>query len=125
MPGPREDWFTLAKGRRTGAQQLEAGRWRVSQHCDRVGMRLEADDAADKLRRSREDELRSEPMVHGAIQVPPSGEPVVLLADYPVTGGYPVLGVVVRADLGLAAQLAPGAEVQFTAVDPETLAPLQ
>lgn len=125
VPGPREDWFTLAKGRRTGAQQLEAGRWRVSQHCDRVGMRLEADDAADKLRRSREDELRSEPMVHGAIQVPPSGEPVVLLADYPVTGGYPVLGVVVRADLGLAAQLAPGAEVQFTAVDPETLAPLQ
>lgn len=49
----------------------------------------------------------------------------MLLADHPVTGGYPVIGVVVRADLGLAAQLLPGAEVRFTAVDSETLAPLQ
>lgn len=125
VPGPREDWFTRAKGRRSGFQQLESSQWSVSQRCDRVGIRLETDDDAGYLQRSRDHELESEPMVRGAIQVPPSGEPVVLLADHPVTGGYPVLGVVVRADLGLAAQLAPGAEVRFTAVDPETLTPLQ
>lgn len=124
VPGPREDWFTRAKGRRSGFQQLESSQWSVSQRCDRVGIRLETDDDAGYLQRSRDHELKSEPMVRGAIQVPPSGEPVVLLADHPVTGGYPVLGVVVRADLGLAAQLAPGAEVRFTAVDPETLTPV-
>lgn len=125
VPGPREDWFAQAKGRRSGFQQLESSQWSVSQRCDRVGIRLETDDDAGYLQRSRDHELKSEPMVRGAIQVPPSGEPVVLLADHPVTGGYPVIGVVVRADLGLAAQLAPGAEVRFTAVDPETLTPLQ
>lgn len=124
VPGPREDWFTRAKGRRSGFQQLESSQWSVSQRCDRVGIRLETDDDAGYLQRSRDHELKSEPMVRGAIQVPPSGEPVVLLADHPVTGGYPVLGVVIRADLGLAAQLAPGAEVRFTAVDPETLTPV-
>ncbi|MGN6198767.1 MAG: urea amidolyase family protein, partial [Humibacter sp.] len=58
-------------------------------------------------------ELPSEPMVPGAIQVPPSGEPTVLLADGPVTGGYPVLAVVADADLDLFAQLRPGQRVRF------------
>ena len=124
VPGPREDWFAGVKGSRSGLQQLQMTRWWVSQDADRVGIRFEAEDSAEHLQRSREGELHSEPMVHGALQVPPTGEPVVLLADHPVTGGYPVIGVVVRADLGLAAQLPPGAEVRFTAVNPETLIPL-
>ena len=90
-----------------------------------MGIRFETDDHAEAIERSREGELHSEPMVHGGLQVPPSGEPVALLSDHPVTGGYPVIGVVVRADLGLAAQLPPGAQVRFTAVDPETLTPLR
>jgi biotin-dependent carboxylase-like uncharacterized protein len=53
----------------------------------------------------------------GSIQVPPSGEPIVTLADGPVTGGYPVLGVVARADHDRLAQLAPGAAVRFEAID--------
>ena len=49
----------------------------------------------------------------GAIQVPPSGQPILLGPDHPTTGGYPVLAVVAAADLSLAGQLAPGASVQF------------
>ena len=53
-------------------------------------------------------------MVSGAIQVPPEGQPVLFLADHPVTGGYPVIATVIAEDLDLAAQLPPGAEVRFT-----------
>jgi allophanate hydrolase subunit 2 len=53
-------------------------------------------------------------MVTGALQVPPDGKPILLLADHPVTGGYPVIAVVRSADIGLAAQLRPGQAVRFT-----------
>jgi allophanate hydrolase subunit 2 len=53
-------------------------------------------------------------MVLGAVQVPPSGLPVVFLADHPPTGGYPVIGVVEEDDLWQCAQLRPGDEVRFT-----------
>ncbi len=49
----------------------------------------------------------------GAVQVPPDGAPVLFLADHPVTGGYPVLAVVVTADLPAAAQLRPGDRLRF------------
>ena len=58
--------------------------------------------------RARDDELPSEGLVPGAVQVPPDGAPVLFLADHPVTGGYPVLAVVATADLPAAAQLRPG-----------------
>ncbi len=60
-------------------------------------------------------ELPSEGLVSGALQVPPDGRPILLLADHPVTGGYPVLAVVRSADIGLAAQLRPGHRIRFTA----------
>ena len=50
----------------------------------------------------------------GALQVPPSGMPVLFLADHPVTGGYPVIAVVVAADVDLAAQARPGSVLRFT-----------
>jgi allophanate hydrolase subunit 2 len=53
-------------------------------------------------------------MVTGAVQVPPSGQPIVFLADHPPTGGYPVIAVVLAADLPVAAQLRPGDQVRFT-----------
>ena len=53
-------------------------------------------------------ELPSEGLVTGAIQVPPDGQPVVMLADHPTTGGYPVIAVVEEADLGRLAQCPPG-----------------
>ena len=68
---------------------------------NRVGMRLDG----TPLQRSRQGELPSEGTVAGAIQVPPEGLPVLFLADHPITGGYPVIGVVVDHQLDLAAQV--------------------
>ncbi|RUQ36646.1 biotin-dependent carboxyltransferase family protein, partial [Micrococcus sp. HSID17227] len=108
VPGPRDDWFGEA-----GLERLFTQDWDVSQQTDRIGVRLTAPDDGAPLERVREGELKSEGAVRGALQVPPSGEPVLFLSDHPVTGGYPVIGVVARADLSLAAQLPPGARVRF------------
>jgi allophanate hydrolase subunit 2 len=58
-------------------------------------------------------ELPSEGMATGSIQVPPSGNPILFLNDHPVTGGYPVIGVVEADALRLAAQIAPGGRIVF------------
>lgn len=133
VPGPREDWFA-AKGANPGLTALQMLTWTVSADSNRVGIRLDAPGehtgeaadgpAAPPIERTHAGELPSEPVVSGAIQVPGSGEPIIFLADHPVTAGYPIIGVVVREDLGLAAQLPPGAPVRFQAVDPDTLDPL-
>ena len=107
LPGPRADWFsadTLADFERTD--------WSVTAQSNRIGLRLDG----PALPRSRPGELPSEGTVCGAIQLPASGVPVLLLADHPVTGGYPVLGVVLHADLDLAGQLGTGARIRFNAV---------
>lgn len=103
--GPRDDWFT-AEAKATLIQQ----RWTVSQDCDRVGIRL---DGPDPLPRAVAGELASEGMVPGGLQVPPSGKPVLFLADHPVTGGYPVIAVVTTGSMPEAAQLRPGDTVRF------------
>ncbi len=104
--GPRADWVRDPRG-------LDGSTWTVTDRSDRVGMRLTGGD----LTRSRDDELPSEGMVRGAIQVPPGGEPVLFLADHPVTGGYPVVAVVVDADVDRAAQVRPGQQVRFRLVE--------
>jgi biotin-dependent carboxylase-like uncharacterized protein len=107
VPGPRADWFTGA------ALDLLLGQaYEVSSDSDRVGMRL----SGPELDRARDDELPSEGMVCGALQVPPSGVPTLFLTDHPVTGGYPVIAVVVAADLGRVAQARPGQRLRFVAV---------
>jgi biotin-dependent carboxylase-like uncharacterized protein len=110
LPGPRGDWF----GDR-GWSQLTGQSWTVTSDSNRVGLRL---DGAP-LERVRSGELPSEGMVRGALQVPPSGTPVLFLADHPVTGGYPVIGYVVdqplRSDVDRCAQLRPGQTVRFRA----------
>ncbi len=77
----------------------------------RVGARL----GGPQLLRTSSAELPSEGLVVGAIQVPPDGQPVALLADHPTTGGYPVIAVVEEADLGRLAQRPPGSIVRFRA----------
>ncbi|MFD3700989.1 biotin-dependent carboxyltransferase family protein [Streptomyces sp. NPDC058646] len=104
--GPRADWFT-----RASLADLWRARFRVSAMSNRIGLRTEAGSA---LVRARPGELPSEGMVLGAVQVPPDGLPVVFLADHPVTGGYPVVGVVPAAALDAAAQARPGIPVRFT-----------
>jgi allophanate hydrolase subunit 2 len=104
-PGPRVDWFA------DGAfDALVVGAWHVLPASDRVGLRL----GGTPLERRRHDELPSEGIVEGAVQVPPDGQPIVMLADHPTTGGYPVIAVVDPSDLRLVAQRPPGATVRFT-----------
>ncbi|QHC28464.1 biotin-dependent carboxyltransferase family protein [Streptomyces sp. HF10] len=106
-PGPRADWFTTR-----GRYDLTARAYRVSPASNRIGLRTEG----PPLERARGDELPSEGMVLGAVQVPPDGRPVVFLADHPTTGGYPVIAVVHPADLPAAAQAAPGTPLRFVPV---------
>ena len=82
----------------------------MSPSSNRVGVRLEG----PRIERIRRDELLSEGVVTGALQVPPSGQPILLLNDHPTTGGYPVLGVVHADDLSLVGQLRPGQPVSFS-----------
>ena len=76
---------------------------------NRVGMRLQG----TPLQRTRQGELASEGTVAGALQVPPEGLPVLFLADHPITGGYPVIAVVVDSQLDLAAQVPIGGKIRF------------
>jgi biotin-dependent carboxylase-like uncharacterized protein len=103
-PGPRADWFADPLG------ALAANAWVVRPDSDRVGARLDG----TPLRRLRDDELPSEGLVTGAIQVPHDGRPIVMLADHPVTGGYPVVAIVEPADLPVVAQARPGTPLRFT-----------
>jgi biotin-dependent carboxylase-like uncharacterized protein len=103
LPGPRDDWF------HPSALEALAGPWQVGLSSNRIGVRLEG----PRLQRARHDELLSEGLVTGAMQVPPSGQPILLLNDHPTTGGYPVIGVVHADDLPLAGQLRPGQRLRF------------
>jgi biotin-dependent carboxylase-like uncharacterized protein len=104
LPGPRRDWFTDAAW-----QTLLGSAYTVTSESNRVGLRL--DGAA--LDRTDDRELVSEGMLRGAVQVPPSGLPVLFLADAPVTGGYPVIGYVADPDVDRCGQLRPGQAVRF------------
>ncbi|MHA7281773.1 5-oxoprolinase subunit B/C family protein [Arthrobacter sp. TMS2-4] len=120
--GPRHDWFTA-----DAHEALTGQTWSVTAESNRIGVRLavgEPGTTGRPLERLTTDELPSEGVVAGSLQVPPSGLPVLFLADHPVTGGYPVIGVVVPDDLGIAAQLVPGTRLRFRAVDPESLQPV-
>ncbi|MGY1839494.1 MULTISPECIES: 5-oxoprolinase subunit C family protein [unclassified Modestobacter] len=107
LPGPRADWFGDP-----GWAALTAQSWAVTSESNRIGLRL---DGAP-LTRLRAGELPSEGMLRGALQVPPSGRPVLFLADAPVTGGYPVIGYVTDADVDRCAQLRPGQHLRFRPV---------
>jgi biotin-dependent carboxylase-like uncharacterized protein len=105
LPGPRQDWFA-------DPRDLAARAWVVSDRSDRRGVRLQG-PALRRAARCLDAELPSEGMVRGALQVPPNGQPVLLLSDHPVTGGYPVIGVVRSRDVDRAAQLRPGQVARF------------
>jgi KipI family sensor histidine kinase inhibitor len=107
--GPRDDWFEPA-----ALLALTGTAYRVTPTSNRTGLRL----SGAPLPRVRAGELPSEGMITGALQVPPDGQPILLLADHQTTGGYPVLAVVHSADIGRAAQLRPGRLVRFRLVRP-------
>ena len=102
--GPRSDWFTP-----DSIKRLLHEPFTVDQAANRVGIRL----IGPRLERANAAELRSEGLVPGAIQVPGDGRPILLFADHPTTGGYPVAAVVHSRDLPLVAQLRPGQQIRF------------
>lgn len=102
--GPRRDWFTDE----AWASLIGVG-YVVSPTGNRVGARL----SGPALERRQRRELPSEGLVEGAIQVPPDGQPIVMLADYPVTGGYPVIAVVAPSHVPSVAQARPGTTLRF------------
>jgi allophanate hydrolase subunit 2 len=104
IAGPRDDWFAAA-----ALDALATGTYVVSPASNRTGLRL----TGPELRRARAGELLSEGVAAGSLQVTHDGQPILLLADRPTTGGYPVIAVVVSTDLRLAAQLRPGQQLRF------------
>ncbi|CAN7642468.1 5-oxoprolinase/urea amidolyase family protein [Pseudorhodoferax sp. LjRoot39] len=108
VPGPRTDWFTDEAIALFAAQT-----WSVTPQSNRVGLRLAG---AQPLARSRHDELPSEGTALGAVQVPASGQPVLFLADHPLTGGYPVIAAVAPHHLDLAGQIPIGARIRFNPI---------
>ncbi len=108
MLGPRDDWFSAA-----AVRALTDTTYQVTPASNRVGLRL----AGPRLDRARTGELPSEGLVTGAIQVPPDGQPILMLADHPVTGGYPVIAVATGRAVSAAAHLRPGDLVRFAVRD--------
>ncbi len=103
VPGPRDDWFV-------DPDILVRTNWLVTNRSDRVGMRL----VGMPLEHRRPDrQLPSEGATRGAIQIPPNGFPVILGPDHPVTGGYPVIGVVTDEDIDKLGQVRPGQTVRL------------
>ncbi len=103
VPGPRDDWLA-------DPDVLVHTDWVVSDRSDRVGMRL---TGRPLQHRYPDRQLPSEGATRGAIQVPPNGLPVILGPDHPVTGGYPVVGVVIDEDVDKIAQVRPGQTVRL------------
>ncbi|MCT1432662.1 biotin-dependent carboxyltransferase family protein [Dietzia maris] len=104
IPGPRDDLFPPA------AWDVLAATGHVSGHADRVGVRI---DPARPVPRLDTREIPSEGMVRGAVQIPADGAPVVFGPDHPVTGGYPVIGVLTARSADAISQLLPGTPVRF------------
>jgi biotin-dependent carboxylase-like uncharacterized protein len=106
LPGPQAEYFD-----REAFTALQQARFEISPDSDRTGYRLRGGPA---IRSSVGGAMVSDAAFLGGLQIPPSGAPILLMADRPTTGGYPQIAVVITADLPRAAQLAPGDGVSFT-----------
>jgi antagonist of KipI len=93
-------------------ERLTSEAFTVSPDSDRMGVRFESPE----LKRMETSDLVSEAVVPGTIQVPPSGQPILLLGDCQTIGGYPKIAHVITVDLGIAAQLRAGDHVRFSEV---------
>lgn len=118
--GPRTDWFDGES-----LELLQQQCWQVTQQSNRVGLRLLGERPLQRAADFQGRELLSEGTALGALQVPANGQPVLFLADHPLTGGYPVIGCVAPHHLDLAAQLPPGVFVRFKLMAPFVEIPLE
>ena len=106
MAGPQDDYFSddmIAK--------FTDQNYKVSSDVDRMGIRLEGDEL--KPLPEKGSDLISDGIVPGAIQVPGSGQPIILFVDCQTIGGYPKIGAVITSDLPLLGQLVPGNDIKF------------
>jgi antagonist of KipI len=104
IPGPQDEYFPPQ-----ALELLERTRFIVTPQSNRMGYRLQG----EPIPRLPDREMISDAAFTGAIQVPASGDPILLMADRQTAGGYPQLAVVITADLPLAAQLGPGDWIEF------------
>ena len=111
LPGPEYHEFSA-----DAQAALWSQPWTVSSQSNRMGYRLQGAE----LVREHGSELLSHGVLPGVVQVPPNGQPIVLLADAQTTGGYPRIACVIEADLWKLAQARPGSELQFLACDAAT-----
>jgi biotin-dependent carboxylase-like uncharacterized protein len=108
--GPQLDFFT-----QDAVRIFLSARFTVSSRADRMGYRLDG----PQLAHAKGYNIVSDAIATGSIQVPGSGQPIVLLVDSQTTGGYPKIATVISADLPVIGRRGPGAAVQFAAVTPE------
>jgi antagonist of KipI len=108
VPGPDQERFTAA-----AMAALTGTRYAITPESDRMGYRLKG----QALERCAESEIISDATAVGALQVPASGQPILLMADRQTAGGYPRIATVITADLPAAGQLAPGDSIEFQLCD--------
>jgi antagonist of KipI len=109
IPGPEQHRFPA-----DALARLQSDAYRIDGESDRMGYRL----SGPSIARPDEAAVISDAVPFGGIQVPASGQPILLMADRPTTGGYPILATVVSGDLGLVGQLAPGDAIRFVVTTP-------
>jgi len=108
VPGPQADYFTHA-----AMQTLLSAEYSLSAQSDRMGYRLDG----PLLTHARGYNVVSDGIVTGSIQVPGSGQPIILMVDNQTTGGYPKIATVISADIPLLGRRKPGRKIRFAAVD--------
>jgi len=108
--GPFDEFFS-----QEGVRDFLSTPYTITAQSDRMGYRLRG----IPITRHKKEELITCGLANGTIQVPPNGQPIVLLVDRQTIGGYPVIATMIHADLPLVAQSAPGDELRFSAVSPD------
>lgn len=111
IPGPQQEYFSSQELEKF-AQEI----YTISNDVDRMGYRLEGRPVEKKLQQ----DLITDGIVFGSIQIPPNGQPIIMLADHQTTGGYPKIATVATVDLPLLAQAMPGQKIQFAFVTVQT-----
>jgi len=107
IPGPFADFFS-----EEGIRIFFSTEYTISPQSNRMGYRLQG----EPVTRSKPEELITCGLANGTIQVPPDGQPIILLADRQTIGGYPIIATVIQADLPLIAQGGPGDKLRFKSV---------
>ena len=110
IPGPQDDAFTPA-----GMAHFFTEEYTVSQTSDRMGIRLEG----TSVESHNGVDIISDAVTSGSVQIPPSGMPLIMMADRQTTGGYAKIATVISADLDSLAQARPGCHIRFHAVSDE------